>query len=254
MDWERKAMEKTMEKMTPQQAWEFVCDQQTQMKLRCTTCSMNGGRRKMEDAVYAHYYKESDMGIFIVCDGMGGLYRGDLASQTVIDVFTKIWQEHHFEWDIPTLLNEATVQAKTAIDSLSKYDMGTTLVLAATHGGKVTIAHLGDSRAYYIRQREGVIYQTEDHVTIGEEGWPYVSKGFFNFREVEQPTTKTIKAQSGDRILLCSDGVYGCYRGKALLDLLNEKMVIESTMSNIVGYCDSYATDNYSAILIEFEE
>ena len=221
------------------------------MKVQCTTCSMNGGRRKMEDAVYAHYYKESDMGIFIVCDGMGGLYRGDLASQTVIDVFAKVWEEHHFEWDIPKLLNVATAQAKAAIDPLSRYDMGTTLVLAVTHGNNVTVAHLGDSRAYYIRKPDGILYQTEDHITIGQEGWPYVSKGFFNFREVEQPTTKTIKAQSGDRILLCSDGVYGCYRKGILEELLLMEMEATTTVSNIIGYCDSYATDNYSAILIE---
>ena len=221
------------------------------MKVQGTTCSMNGGRRKMEDAVYTHYYKESDMGIFIVCDGMGGLYRGDLASQTVIDVFAKVWQEHHAEWDIPMLLKEAIEKAKTAIDSLSRYDMGTTLVLAATHGDEVVIAHLGDSRAYYIRKPDGIIYQTEDHITIGQEGWPYVSKGFFNFRKVEQPTTKTITAQKGDRILLSSDGVYGCYRKGALEELLLMDMEGTTTVSNIIGYCDDYATDNYSVILIE---
>ena len=215
---------------------------------------MNGGRRKMEDAVYAHYYKESDMGIFIVCDGMGGLYRGDLASQTVIDVFAKVWQEHHFEWDIQNLMTEATAQAKAAIDPLSRYDMGTTLVLAATYGKEVVIAHLGDSRAYYIRKPDGIIYQTEDHITIGQEGWPYVSKGFFNFREVEQPTTKTITAQQGDRILLCSDGVYGRYRKGALEELLLMEMEGTAMVSNIIGYCDEYATDNYSAILVEIEE
>lgn len=224
------------------------------MKERSTTCSMNGGRRKMEDAIYAHYYKESDMGIFIVCDGMGGLYRGDLASQTVIDVFANVWQEYHFEWDIPQLLNVATVQAKDAIYPLSRYDMGTTLVLVATHDDEVTIAHLGDSRAYYIRKPDGIIYQTEDHITIGQEGWPYVSKGFFNFRDVEQPTTKTIKAQSGDRILLCSDGVYGSYRKGVLEELLLMEMEGSNIMSNIIGYCDKYATDNYSAILVEIEE
>jgi len=221
-------------------------------KVRYTTCSKTGGRRKMEDAIYSEYFADSDMGIFIVCDGMGGLYRGDLASQTVIDVFTKVWQEHHLKWDIPQLLNVATVQAKEAIDPLSRYDMGTTLVLAATHGNEVTIAHLGDSRAYYVRKGEGVIHQTQDHITIGQEGWPYVSKGFFNFRKVEQPTKKEISAQTGDRILLCSDGVYGCYRGNELMELLKMDMEISTVMSNIIGYCNEYATDNYSAILIEF--
>ena len=64
------------------------------MKARSTTCSMNDGRRKMDDAVYL-YRKESDMGIFIVCVGMNGKCLGDLSSQTFIDIFTMAWQDHH---------------------------------------------------------------------------------------------------------------------------------------------------------------
>lgn len=221
------------------------------MKVHYVTCSMNGGRLKMEDAIFAELFEGNDMGLFIVCDGMGGLYRGDIASQTVINVFADVWRKYHAERDIPTMLKDATIQAKAALDPLSKSDMGSTLVLVAIQGDKVTVAHLGDSRAYYVRMNEGVIYQTKDHITIGQEGWPYVSKGFFNFREVDMPTTKTITAQTGDRILICSDGVYGCYRGNALTALLQMDMDDTTIMSNIVGYCDKYATDNYSAILIE---
>jgi len=221
------------------------------MKLNYTTCCMTGGKRRNEDAIFAHIYNDNDKGLFVVCDGMSGLRIGDEASKAVVDVFESVWTQHCAEWDNDHLLKEAVKQGKAVIDGLSKYDVGTTLVMAAVEGDTMLIGHLGDSRAYYMRPDCGVVYQTEDHITIGQEGWPYVSKGFFNFRQIESPTVKRVQPQKGDRILLCSDGVYGCYRGNALIDLLSESIEIDTIMSNIVGYCDEHATDNYSAILIE---
>lgn len=223
------------------------------MRLKYATCCMTGGKRRNEDAIFARVYEESNKALFVVCDGMSGLQKGDEASQSVVEVFESVWNQHHKEWDNEQLLKGAVAQGKTAIDGLSRYDVGTTLVMAAVENDTMMIGHLGDSRAYYLRPGSGVVYQTEDHITIGQEGWPYVSKGFFNFREVDVPTVRTFQPQPGDRILLCSDGVYGCYCGNALVDLLGEKMEIDTMMSNIVGYCDEYATDNYSAILIVIE-
>ncbi len=224
------------------------------MRLKYTTCCMTGGKQRNEDAIFARVYEESNKALFVVCDGMSGLHIGDEASKAIVEVFESVWNQHHAEWDDNRLLNEAVEQGKTAIDGLSRYDVGTTIVLAAVEDETMLIGHLGDSRAYYIRPGSGIVYQTEDHITIGQEGWPYVSKGFFNFRKIDAPTVGRFQLQKGDRILLCSDGVYGCYRGNAFVDLLSEKMEIDTMMSNIVGYCDEYATDNYSAILIEVEK
>ena len=224
------------------------------MRLKYATCCMTGGKRRNEDAIFARVYEESNKALFVICDGMSGLHIGDEASKTVIEVFESVWNQYHAEWNNEQLLKEAVAQGKTAIDGLSRYEVGTTLVMAAVEGDTMMIGHLGDSRAYYLRPGSGVVYQTEDHITIGQEGWPYVSKGFFNFREIDPPTVRKFRPQKGDRILLCSDGVYGCYRGNAIVDLLSEKMEVDTMMSNIVGYCDEYATDNYSAILIEVEK
>lgn len=224
------------------------------MRLKYTTCCMTGGKRRNEDAIFARVYEESNKALFVVCDGMSGLHIGDEASKAVVEVFKSVWGQHHKEWGNEQLLKEAVTLGKKAIDGLSRYDVGTTIVLAAVEDDTMLIGHLGDSRAYYLRPGSGVVYQTEDHITIGQEGWPYVSKGFFNFQEIEAPTVRKLQPQNSDRILLCSDGVYGCYRGNALIDLLNEDREIDTMMSNIIGYCDKYATDNYSAILIEIEE
>lgn len=219
----------------------------------CTTCNI-GPKRKNEDTICAKVYEDCDKALFIVCDGMSGLHSGDLASQTVVNAFVATWEDNHKSIGAESMLAMAVKQAKAEIDVLSHYDVGTTMVMAATEGENILIAHLGDSRAYYIRPGEGLLYQTQDHITIGEEGWPYVSKGFFNFRDVEKPTIKKLRCKPGDRILLCSDGVSGCYRGNALIELLAGHMEISTIMSNIIGYCDKYATDNYSAILLEVEQ
>ena len=221
------------------------------MKMKyCSACDL-GPKRRNEDAIGARVFEDYDKSLFIVCDGMSGLHSGDVASQTVVDMFLSTWEKHRDELTTGQLLGMAVKQSKAEIDKLSRYDVGTTMVMAATDGEEMLIAHLGDSRAYYLRPDEGLIYQTKDHVTIGEEGWPYVSKGFFNFRDVEKPTVRKIHCKTGDRILLCSDGVSGCYKGGALIDLINERMEIDVIMSNIVSHCDKYATDNYSAIIIE---
>ena len=215
------------------------------------TCSMAGGRRRNEDSICAKLYEDSGKGLFVVCDGMGGLHKGDEASLAVIDTFVSVWDKHHPEWSTEQMLQEAVAQGKEAVDRLSRQDTGTTMVMAATEGGMITIAHLGDSRAYFMRLHDGLVYQTADHITIGKEGWPYVSKGFFNFRDVDAPTVKKFQAQEDDRILLCSDGVYGCYRGNALVDLLLTRQELSVTISSMMAHCKERATDNYSAILIE---
>lgn len=215
------------------------------------TCSMTGGRQRNEDSICAKLYEGSGKGLFVVCDGMGGLRKGDEASHAVTDTFGSVWDKHYVEWSTEQMQKEAVAQGKEAIDRLSRQDTGTTMVMVATEGDMITIAHLGDSRAYFMRLHDGIVYQTADHITIGEEGWPYVSKGFFNFRDVETPTVKVFHAQEGDRILLCSDGVYGCYHGNALVDLLLTRQELSATMSSMMAHCKERATDNYSAILIE---
>lgn len=187
----------------------------------------------------------------MVCDGMGGLYRGDLASQLVCDAFSTVWEEYHCFKSSSWIISHALEKTKENLDMMSRYNAGTTMVLAILDGNDVTIAHLGDSKVFYYRPGNGMLYESSDHVSINEEGWSYVSKGIFNFRPLERPDIIELKAIRGDKILLCSDGVTNCFESWRMPKLLQEDLSPSSSLSELKAFCNTYARDNYSSIMVE---
>ena len=66
-------------------------------------------------------------------------------------------------------------------DVLNHVEMGTTMVLASIIGNRLTIAHAGDSRAYFLRPHVGVVYQTQDHVNHSLWG-DFIDRSFFSYQ------------------------------------------------------------------------
>ena len=220
-------------------------------KIKYAVFSECGNRRRNEDAIGIRLNPERNTGLFIVCDGMGGLQRGDEASQIVVDTFLACWDTDHHEYNTLQLLNRATLQAKESVDKMQCRETGSTMVLAVVKNDILTIAHLGDSRGYLYRPKSGFLYRTKDHVTIGEEGWQYVSKGFFSFRDIQMPEVNEFKIEKGDRILLCSDGVSGFVKEDELVRTCLAVADIEEASAMLKNLCASRSYDNYSAILVE---
>ena len=216
-------------------------------------CSFSecGNRRRNEDAIGIRV-EHDRTGLFVVCDGMGGLQKGDEASRCVVEAFLKCWDEQKAKESISQMIEKATHLAKESVDNIDCRETGSTMVLAAVNGNTLTMAHLGDSRGYLYRKGKGIVYQTKDHITIGEEGWPYVSKGFFSFRDVEMPEIKEFKLENGDRILLCSDGVSGFIKEDELVKTCLAVTDIEKATEMLKAVCTSRSYDNYSAIVIDF--
>ena len=197
------------------------------MKIKYATISKTGRRSNNEDTFRVVDMPQQDRFMGIVCDGMGGHYCGEVASETVCNAITEYWEKY----------------AAT----------GTTMVMASIEKDNVTIAHVGDSRCYLLRPGDGLLYQTQDHVRL-DFGWEVIAKCFFSYRpDVAVPDVRQFSLQAGDRLLLFSDGLHKSMKDDVLLTLMAEDKPLEEIINEYDKICETRGDDNYTAILIEVE-
>lgn len=174
--------------------------------------------------------------LLVIADGMGGAAAGDLASSETMHVIRKL--DGELEGDALEALAGAVSRANDRLGELIEEDpavegMGTTLDALLWDGKKFAMAHIGDSRAY--RLRDGVLTQiSDDHTfvqSLVDEGrlspdearhHPHRSlilRALLG-RDDNDPDISTIEPKLGDRYLLCSDG---------LSDMVDDS-VIEATL------------------------
>lgn len=197
-----------------------------------------GKRDNQEDAV-----AQWDNRLFVLCDGMGGHEKGEVASQTVCQAIVSWFEEHINPDDLFTddLLKEAIEHAYTELDKYSDItkprQMGTTLTLLYIHKQGVTAAHMGDSRIYHIRPNSspklgearrglnsGILYQSRDHSLV----FDLFQAGEITYDEMQNYPQKNIVTRAmtpgkdnrmrpeiihitdllrNDCFILCSDGM-----------------------------------------------
>ena len=197
---------------------------------------MGNVREHNEDS---HYF-DADLGLFIVCDGMGGHAAGEVASAIAIKTIRDRWSDPEtielidvwlargtaiakkqlLDW-----LREGVVAAHQAIMAEAERDptkggMGTTLVASMVIGSELVFAHAGDSRAYLVR--DGIAMQlTEDHtllqrllaagidVDVSGDGARFRSMltNALGIGQELKVSTFTVPLADGDRLMMCSDGI-----------------------------------------------
>ena len=174
-------------------------------------------RRENEDSFFAR----SPM--FAVADGMGGAQAGEVASQVAVEVLQQGLPEH--DGSVEQRLRELVEEANSRINTLSRTDdqhagMGTTLTLAYVGEHELSVAHVGDSRLY--RLRDGMFERLTDDHTLVEE---LVRQGTLTPQEADHHPLRSIitralgpvaaveadshtwPARDGDIYLICSDGL-----------------------------------------------
>lgn len=205
-----------------------------------------GNRDNQEDSRFPDQDMVINGNFFIVCDGVGGSEKGEVASGIVCQTIgSKLSQKNvgNSEITVPDI-SEVVDAAYDALDEMAEKnpettDMGTTLTLLCLHKGGAISVHIGDSRIYQFRRNYGCIFKTEDHSLVTS----LVKNGLISPEEaVNHPQRNVItRAMSptsgkesrsmitisfisdvkvGDYFLLCSDGVLGELCDQQLYDIL----------------------------------
>ena len=196
------------------------------MKFSVFQISRKGGREKNEDRMGYCYTKGSCL--FLLADGMGGHPEGEVASQMTLQVISALYQkaaQPEIE-DVKAFFNMAILQAHRQILRYAA-ERGlmdtprTTVVACIVQDGAANWAHCGDSRLYLVREGE-LLARTRDHSYLEQHhsSKPGIAiPANFNrnvlYTCLGSPSkpvfdlSGSVPLQQGDRILLCSDGLWG---------------------------------------------
>jgi serine/threonine protein phosphatase PrpC len=205
--------------------------------------------------------------LFAVADGMGGARAGDIASRLAA---ATVREEEGDRVDVVELIREANRRVfERARDDASASGMGTTMTVALVEGDQVTIGHVGDSRAY--RLRENALEQlTEDHSLVAE----LVRSGKLSPEEAEthpqrsmitrvlgtdpdvDADTFTVEAQPGDVFLLCSDGLTTMVEENHIVEVVNRhRGDLERAAKQLISDANrSGGEDNVTVVFFEIVE
>lgn len=210
-------------------------------------------------------------GLYVVLDGMGGANAGDIASQTARDAIRDFVVQRRLTMDPKSLLEAAIQHGSAAVfaaaqEAKERHGMGTTVVAClVVDARRVLIAHVGDSRAYLLRNGR-LQPLTRDHTIVEElvdrgvlspddaERHPY--KNVLSRNLGAKPDTRVdlleVEIQPGDRLMLCSDGLYGYASTEAMQYLLGSGDPPDAVARDLIDLAlRGGGGDNVSAIVLE---
>ena len=224
-----------------------------------------GKRRRHNEDSYV-----VDPPLFAVADGIGGAQAGELASRLAVETMGEE-RESRGEEELATLRREANrrVFARSHEDAATS-GMGTTITAAVVgEDGTVTVGHVGDSRAYLLR--DGRLEQlTEDHSLVAE----LVRSGRLSAEEAERHPQRsvitravgtdpdvdvdvfTVQGEPGDLFLLCSDGLTDMVDDDEILRTVSKgREDLETTGRALVATANrGGGEDNITVVFFELEE
>lgn len=242
------------------------------MKFSVFQVSRKGGREKNEDRMGYCYTRES--ALFLLADGMGGHPQGEVAAQMAIQTISALFQKEARPQvnDVAGFLEIAAMEShrqilRYAVEKGMMDMPRTTIVAALVQAGTVTWMHCGDSRLYFVRQDE-LLSRTRDHsYSEQQQLTPPVLKMNSRvnrnvlFTCLGSPSSPVIAVtgpvvlQQGDKIMLCSDGLWDGLSEEDIVYHLGHKAVsdavpdlVEKALRKGGGNCD-----NVTAIAFEWE-
>jgi serine/threonine protein phosphatase PrpC len=225
-------------------------------------------------------------GIYVVCDGMGGQAAGEVASKLAVDTVLEYFREAAKEKKYPVagkifegvseragalgnaiqLANHTIHQA--ALENPRQSGMGSTIIAVLIEGDQYSVAHVGDSRIYLLRK--GTIQQlTNDHSLVMEQ----VRRGLITAEEAQrsemaniiiralgseetvEPDLSDLVAETGDTLLLTSDGLTRHVPDEKLLELVEQAGSLRHACDALIEVAkQAGGHDNITCLLVRFVE
>ena len=234
-------------------------------------------REHNEDSLCA----DPKLGLFVVCDGMGGRNAGEVASGLAVEIIQKHMAEAHKANALPLIgmanaklslqtnrLASAVRLANQVVNGASQSKpgqsgMGTTVVCALLNGPMLSVAHAGDSRIYLVRG-ENIHALTSDHSLVAEQ----VRQGILTEEQAEKSAQKNIVTRAlgveeslqvdldeielakGDVILLCSDGLTKGVKPAEILRVLREEREPQSACDRLIKMANAAGGEDNTTVIV----
>ena len=233
-----------------------------------------GRRKNNEDHIYPlSELANSAQKLFIVCDGVGGAEKGEIASSLACESIQTYFSTFIEGDPSEEFIQKAIQYTETRFDEYviahpEAKGMATTMTLAYIGDTGITVAHIGDSRIYQFRKGR-LVFRTEDHslvstlVKLGqispEEALFHPQKNIIT--RALQGTDHSVEAefvhltdiQPDDYLFMCTDGVIENLTDDMLSLVFSENQTTESIKNAIVEFCSEKSHDNYSFYIIPIQ-
>ena len=240
------------------------------------TFSLTGQRALNEDFVLP---VDERSRLFVVCDGIGGWDKGEVASRLVAETVAGYFGENPADYVSENYLSESATSAYLALAGYLRENplvnrLGSTLALLHLNEKGATVAHIGDSRVYHLREGR-ILHQTQDHKYVQE----LVADGIITEEQAlthprrnalsrsvgaesgQMPprmdkveTTQLTDVRAGDYFFLCTDGVLEQVDAGTLETIFSRCNQAEEVVSQILSRCQNATRDNYSGCVVKIKE
>lgn len=245
------------------------------VKLHGAADSLQGGRPDNQDDLG---FADTPLGfLLIVCDGMGGGPGGKTASYIAKYVIANILGECSPQMPRDKAFKMAVSKANDALEEKmeqmpSLRGMGSTFVAVLINSESAMVAYAGDSRCYRLHGKR-ILFRTKDHSLVGElvrmkaiteeqartsPQSNVISRGLGSVSN-HVPEIYEIPYRKGDRLILCTDGVWGTMPQKELVKWLSMKADCRQVVGRLsleidkIGKANGGHHDNHTIAIIEME-
>lgn len=231
-----------------------------------------------------NFLLQPDLGLFVVADGLGGHAAGEVASRIVVDKISdfithtaerdRTWpveDQEGLSYDGNRLKAALLLADQGILDDIrtnpERESMGSTVVACLVHEDRVTLVHVGDSRAYLL-DPGGIRQITQDHSWVAEQ----VANGVLTPDEARRHPFRNVITQALgnggdldiaiqevqvrelDRILLCTDGLSGMIQDQEIWETVQNAPDADTAAETLVRQAmDNGGEDNITVVIVAFD-